>query len=79
MTSEDLMHYLIRGCRGKSKFKTRDKADLAIDRALERGQLIYWYQCSFCHAYHLTSQVPDDELNQRIRDRLIAMSNGETI
>lgn len=77
LSDEALAVYLLRGCRNKSRFRSKEKADCAIDRLAKRDILMFYYQCAFCHAYHLTSKEPDEFLNRLIRDSLIAKANKE--
>jgi hypothetical protein len=38
---------------------SRELADKAVDKALERGLMLYYYKCQFCGSLHMTSKEPN--------------------
>lgn len=55
VTPEKIREIFERACLNKKSF-SKEKADIIVDKLAFNGELIYYYKCSFCSAYHLTTQ-----------------------
>lgn len=47
-----------RSCVNKKSF-SEEAANGVVDRLAERGELIFFYKCEFCNAFHLTRRSGD--------------------
>lgn len=58
MTAEMTQYIIERSCLNKANL-TEESANNIIDRVLQNEQkLLYYYKCSFCNSFHLTSKEP---------------------
>lgn len=57
ITVPDIKFIIERSCLNKKSFNQK-QADNAIEAALARGKLFYYYKCQFCNSFHLTSKEP---------------------
>lgn len=47
----------IDNCLGKTRFKTKQEAEIEADRIyFEHGTLLYVYKCPICQGYHFTKK-----------------------
>lgn len=56
--AKEIEFIINRSCLSK-KSMSKELADKAVDRALERGLMLYYYKCQFCGSLHMTSKEPN--------------------